>query len=203
MDPPRRIYDSDLVHHYQLAIATDSPPLEYLCYYHIAEHFFEAIFEDDLITGVRAMLTQPSFSFRRKQDVRRLVAHVKDRLKFQRDEMIFSEQEALKLVLSKYVDMRNVREKLEAIQDKLLVYYAAKTVAFAKGDQVDLRGDDAEVMTALSRRVYKTRNAVVHSKEGGRPRYQPFRHDRELAQELPLMRLIAEEIIVNSASVPN
>ena len=134
MDPPRRIYDSDLVHHYQLAIATDSPPLEYLCYYHIAEHFFEAIFEDDLITGVRAMLTQPSFSFRRKQDVRRLVAHVKDRLKFQRDEMIFSEQEALELVLSKYVDMRNVREKLEAIQDKLLVYYAAKTVAFAKGD---------------------------------------------------------------------
>ena len=64
LDPPRRIYDSDLVSHYQMGVATDSPPLEYLSYYHVAEHFFEAVFEDDLISRVRTVLTQPGFSFR-------------------------------------------------------------------------------------------------------------------------------------------
>ena len=47
LNPPRRIYDSDLVSHYQMSVATDSPPLEYLSYYHVAEHFFEAVFEDE------------------------------------------------------------------------------------------------------------------------------------------------------------
>ena len=35
-----------------------------------------------------------------------------------------------------------------------------------------------------------------------KPRYVPFRHDRVLAQELPLMRLVAEEIVINSSTVP-
>jgi hypothetical protein len=204
LDPPRRSYASDLVYHYQLAIATDSAPLEYLCYYHIAEHWFEAIFEDDLVAGVRTVLTHPDFSFRRKQDVQKLVLQIKDRLKFQREDVTFSEQEALRLVLTKYVDLRNVCEKLKEVQETLISYYAANKVSFAKGDEVNFQSDDAQQVTAaLSRRVYKTRNAVVHSKEGGKPRYQPFRHDRELAQELPLMRLIAEEIIVNSATLPS
>ena len=193
LDPPRRSYASDLVHHYQLAIATDSPPLEYLCYYHIAEHFSESIFEDDLISRVRAVLAQPGFSFRRKQDVRSLVTHVKDRLKFRREDITFNEQEALRLVLDKYVDLRSVREKFR----RRLLLTTPQTRFPSQTVIKSIFGiDDAQKMiAALSRRVYKTCNAVVHSKEGGKPRYQPFRHDRELAQELPLMRLIAEKIM--------
>ena len=66
---------------------------------------------------------------------------------------------------------------------------------------MDLRGSDSStVIAALSRRIYATRNAVVHSKDGGKPKYVPFRHDSVLAQELPLMRLVAEEIVISSSS---
>ena len=86
LDPPRRIYDSDLVSHYQMGVATDSPPLAYLSYYHVAEHFFEAVFEDDLISRVRTVLTQPDFSFRRRPDVRTLIKLVRDKSRFQRED---------------------------------------------------------------------------------------------------------------------
>lgn len=203
LDPPRRLYGSDLVYHYQMGVATDSIPLEFLSYYHVAEHFFESVFEEDLIVGIKEVLTQPGFSFRRKQDIRGLVRLIKDRLRLQHEDMVFSEQEALRLVLKKYVDMPNVLRQLDALEGALIGHYAEEVVSFANGDTVNLRDEDRDAVVAtLSRRIYKTRNAVVHSKEGGKPRYMPFRHDRELAQELPLMRLMAEEILINSATVP-
>ena len=160
------------------------------------------MFEDDLIARLRNALTQPGFSFRRRQDLRALVTLMRSRLKFQREDVTFSEQEALRLVFEKYVDLGALRDQLQGIQSNLPEYYASNQVSFSGGDVVDLAGDESRgVFEALSRRVYKTRNSVVHSKESGRPRYQPFRHDRELAQELPLMRILAEEVVVNSGGV--
>lgn len=42
--------------------------------------------------------------------------------------------------------------------------------------------------------------SIVHSKEGEESRYEPFKHDKFLAKEIPLMRAVAEEIIINSAT---
>ena len=185
-----------------MGVSTDSPPLEYLSYYHVAEHFFEAVFEDDLISRVRTVLTQPGFSFRRKHDVRNLIKLVRDKVRFQREDVTFSEQEALRLVLEKHVNIESVRDKLDAIQESLVPYYAETPVAFADSGTVDLRwADSSKVIVALSRRIYATRNAVVHSKDGGKPKYAPFRHDTVLAQELPLMRLVAEEIVISSSTL--
>ena len=46
-------------------------------------------------------------------------------------------------------------------------------------------------------------NAIVHSKEGEKSKYEPFKHDKQLAKELPLIRAVAEEIIINSAEPIN
>jgi hypothetical protein len=42
-----------------LAVGADNPFLQYISYYHVAEHFFEAVFWDDMILRVRDKLTQP------------------------------------------------------------------------------------------------------------------------------------------------
>lgn len=201
LDPPRRIYNSDLVSHYQMGVATDSPPLEYLSYYQVAENFFETVFEDHLVSRIQTVLTQPDFSFRRKSNIRSLLKLVRDELRFQREGVTFSEQEALRLVLERHVNIGNIRDRLDALQDSLIPYYAETPVSFAKSNIVDLREpESSKAITALSRRIYATRNAVVHSKDGGKPKYVPFRHDKELAQELPLMRLVAEEIVISSST---
>lgn len=204
LDPPRRVYVPDLVYHYQMAVATESVALEFLSYYHVAEHFFEAVFEDDLIHSLRETLTQPGFSYRRKDDVKSIIRLVTKRLRLQKEDVTFSEVEALRLVLSRFVRLDDLRSQLDLLQESLLAYYASNAVSFSGGDRVDLRSEDTDSsFSSLSYRIYKTRNAMVHSKDGGKPRYVPFQHDPELAQELPLLRLVAEQIVVNSSTFPS
>lgn len=75
-------------------------------------------------------------------------------------------------------------------------------MGFSGGDEVDLENPNESIIgEKLSSRIYKTRNAIVHSKESERVRYTPFRDDRILVKEIPLLRFIAEQIIIESSSV--
>jgi len=69
IEPPRRIYNPDLVYHYQMAISTDSIPLQFLSFYHVIEHFFYDIYHEDLINTIKAKITSPDFSYKRKRDL--------------------------------------------------------------------------------------------------------------------------------------
>jgi hypothetical protein len=80
IEPPRRVYIPDLLYHYQMGVAADSPVLAFLSYYHIAEHFFEEVFNDDLISSIRDRLTQPGFSYRRKKDIEAMIREITKRL---------------------------------------------------------------------------------------------------------------------------
>jgi hypothetical protein len=73
IDPPRRTYNEDLIHHYLMAISTDNPVVEYLSHYHVLEHFYEAVFQDDLISSIQNQITEPAFSYRRKKDIHALI----------------------------------------------------------------------------------------------------------------------------------
>ena len=66
IDPPRRTYNESLVQHYLLAVSTENPVIEFLSYYHILEHFYEAVFNDELLDTVKNKITDPSFSYKRK-----------------------------------------------------------------------------------------------------------------------------------------
>ena len=201
LDPPRLSYLPDLIYHYQLAVSSDSPPLEYLSYYHVAEHFFEAVFQDDLIQRVGNTLTQPDFSYRRKRDISKLISVISGALRFRGEDVVFSEQEALRLTLARYVNIEALREKICEYDETLIDYLKTNEVGFSGGDQVSLDGgDEPDVYRAMARRIHKTRNAIVHSKETARGKYVPFEHDRVLAKEVPLLRFIAELIIIGSSS---
>ena len=201
IEPPRRVYVPDLLYHYQMGVASDSPVLSFLSYYHTAEHFFEQVFNDDLIANVRDRLTQPGFSYRRKKDIDALIKEISRRLRTRGESSVFSEQEALRLTLRRYVRRSELVERLRSYDESLLAHYANSAVAFCGGDAVDLEADDeARVFEQLARRIYKTRNAIVHSKDGDKSRYVPFEHDRILSREINLIRFCAEDIIVGSAS---
>lgn len=67
------------------------------------------------------------------------------------------------------------------------------------GKLIDFEDESERVYSSIRDRIYATRNAVVHSKYGERLRYEPFKHDKHLGKEIPLMRAVAEEIIISSA----
>lgn len=202
LDAPRQTYDADLVHHYLMGVAAEIPLLEYLAYYHIAEHFFEKVFNEDLINQVRSGITDPSFSARRNKDIQsivKIVTKVKGQIK---DEGGVNEQRALQLVLDRFVSIPRLVADLDAYDANLVNHYANSDVPFAGASKVSLRGNDEEaVRGAIAKRIYKVRNALVHAKEGELPRYAPFAHDEELAREIPLMRFTAEQIVIAHGKV--
>jgi len=202
LDPPRRHYISDLVHHYQLAVGADNPFLEFISYYHVAEHFFETVFNQDLVEKIRNKITQPEFSYKRKKDIGQLIKDISKSLQIRNESITFSELEALKLTLENYIDFDDLKSKLDEYDSTLLEYYRTTKVQFSGGDEVDLNGGDESLLAKkLASRIYKTRNAIVHSKESDKSKYMPFRDDKILVREVPLLRFIAEQIIIDSSSI--
>lgn len=202
LDAPHKKYVPDLVHNYQLALSTDSPMLSYLSYYHVAEHWFEEVFQNDIAIKLQGVITSPGFSYRRMKDLRRLIKTVSDELKTRDDEVIINEQSALKMTLIRYVNIAELVDSLDAFDPSLVAYYASGAVDFSGGQAVNLRDAvDEKLYGQLARRIYKTRNALVHRKNGAKSRFAPFRDDHALDPEVPMMRFIAEQIIVSSATV--
>lgn len=202
IDPPRRIYNEDLVQHYLLAVSTDNPVIEYLSYYHILEHFYEAVFNDDLLNTIKSQITDPGFSYKRKKDITQLINIIKRSLQIRSETITFSESEALRLCLLKFVNISELIYKLSEYDDTLISYYKMNKVEFSGGPQVDLKSDDEEtVIKYLTKRIYATRNSLVHSKDGDKSKYTPFKDDRILVREVPLIRFISEMVILAESTV--
>lgn len=202
IDAPRRHYIADLVYHYQLGVAADNPALQYLSYYHIAEHFFEEVFNEDLVERIKDKITRPDFSYKRKKDIGALIKDISRSLQIRNERITFSEQEALKLTLEKHISVAELIAQLNLYDPSLLLYYKTSKIEFAGADEVDLADTDGEtVLKKLAARIYRTRNAIVHSKESDRSRYTPFTDDRLLLYEVPVVRFVGEQIILSTSAV--
>lgn len=202
LDPPRRQYNSDLVYHYQLGVSAESPMLEYLSYYHVAEHWFENVFQEDLVKQTQNQITSPDFSYKRKKDIQKLIRSISKAVQVQNEEVVINEQTALRLTLERFVDLDRLVVELNQFDPELVQRYKRTAVSFSEGDRVNLDdSDQGAIYSALARRLYKTRNSLVHSKDGAKNRFIPFAHDAELLPELPLIRFIAEQIISASSSM--
>ncbi|MFC3572930.1 hypothetical protein ACFOZ0_06490 [Streptomyces yaanensis] len=202
MDAPRMTYNSDLVHHYQLAVSAESPMLQYLSYYHIAEHFFEKVFNDDFEEQVRRKIADPAFSLKRSKDIKAVIKLVTATQRRVRDEGGVDEQRALALVLEGYVTISRLIDDLTAHDPDLIEYYKSNSPSFSENVPVNLEADrDLEVKAALAKRIYQTRNSLVHAKDGARPKYFPFVDDAELSKEVPLLRFCAEQVIIAHGKV--
>ena len=202
IDPPRRHYIPDLIYHYQLAVGADNPFLEFISYYHVAEHFFEMVFNEDLILKIKDKLTQPDFSYKRKKDIGQLIKNISKSLQIRNETITFSELEALRLTINEYVDLEDLKEKINEYDSTLVEYYKNEKVGFSDGNFVDLDSSDAgQIAKSLANRIYKTRNSIVHSKESEKSKYMPFKDDKVLVKEIPLLRFIAEQIIIESSTI--
>lgn len=200
MEAPKRKYLQDLILFYQKGISSESSDLQYLSFYHILEHFFEKIYNEDLLATLRDKLTTPSFSYKRNPDLVTLIKIIQDKLKYKNDEFQINEPEALRLVMDKFlVDFSELKEEINIYDSSLLRYYKTKEISFSKGNKVNFKEDRDTILKNLRERIYKTRNSIVHSKETDKVKYLPFKHDKELSKEIILMRIIAEKIIIGSS----
>lgn len=202
---PYRKYKQDLTKYYQQAVSSNIPFMQYLAFYHVAEFFFEKISEDETFQVIRNLITRPSFSPYRHEDIRNFYNTIKKKMRDQRDDGVWNEKNGLLLCLKQYVpDLSVLKDSIDRIDRYAIDYYQTTAVAFADdGKIIDFSEETEKVYSAIRNRIYATRNAIAHSKEGEKLKYEPFKHDKQLAKELPLIRAVAEEIIINSAEPIN
>jgi len=200
IEAPKRKYQQDLILYYQKGISSESADLQFLSFYHILEHFFEKIYNDDLVRTIYDKLTAPSFSYKRSKDLVSLVNVIQDKLKYKNEEFQINEPEALRLVLDKFIeDFDELKNNIKIYDEVLLNYYKSNEVSFSKGNRVNFDEERSVILKNLRERIYKTRNSIVHSKDTDKIKYLPFKHDKELEKEIILMRIIAENIIIGSS----
>lgn len=113
----------------------------------------------------------------------------------------FNVPHGLLLCLKRYIpDLSTLKASIVRIDSSAIDYYRTTSVPFTDdGKLIDFEDESERVYSSIRDRIYATRNAVVHSKYGERLRYEPFKHDKHLGKEIPLMRAVAEEIIISSA----
>lgn len=204
LDTPKKFYNDDLVNHYILAISSDNLVIQYLSYYHVIEHFFNKISEEEITNIVRDIIVSEDFSYKKDKDIMKAVKRVKDFYKTRIDNnLTYNEADSLKLCLFKYINIQDdILTKLEGYKPELIDFYKDEIVHFSKGSKVNLRNTDKkDVIANLTKRIYCTRNSLVHSKDGDKEKYAPFKHDKYLIKEIPLIRFIAESIITKESQI--
>lgn len=201
VEPPKRVYLNELILHYQKGISSESIDHQFLSFYHVLEHFFEKIYNDDILNSVKSELTKPSFSYKRTKDLNSLIGLIQSRLKYRNDEFQINEPEALELTLKKFVkDLPYLASELRTISPTLIDYFKSTEVPFSKGNRVNFdSNNNVEIYSNLAKRIYLTRNSIVHSKDTDKSKYTPFRDDKDLLTEIYLLRLIAEIVIIENS----
>lgn len=196
---PKRVYVTELTNQYYMGLSSKMPFVQFISYYHVMEYYFEKVYNDDMIKSLQDKISSPRFSIKREQDIKEIVRFVTKKVHDKNERYDINELEALELVLKKYVD---IAELLRNIPDIAIDYYKAYEVPFSKGDIVDFNDvTNPKLYRKMAARIYKTRNSIIHSKSGDKSVYSPFKDDDALEKEIPLLRYIAEEIIIKTSEL--
>ena len=167
----------------------------------ISNNFFDEVFKRKMIFDLKNKITHPDFSYKNDDKIYDIAMFVKNRLRMNDETGQGNELESLKYVLTEYVPIDDLVTRIQAIDSNSIQYYQSNKVGFCNAPVIgwsDIQG----VYTHLSRRIYFTRNSLVHSKSGkNKERYRPYKDEKKLVLEIPLVKAVAELIIINSSVI--
>ena len=202
--PPRRLYNKDVLDYYTMAMESRDPFTTYISYYHVVEHYFDEVYRRKLTEEIKNRLTYPGFSYKDEKCIYELAKYIRKHMRNDDISGKGNEYDSLRYVLSEYVPINELRERIDFLDPTALDYYNAESVPFVKKNKSTKISwsDIAGVYTSMSTRIYETRNALVHSKsEQKENQYRPYENQNDLTRELALIRAVAELVIVNTSDI--
>lgn len=189
---PLRIYDSNLVSYYQMALSSDSPILSYLALYRILESLFLSTTEHDLHSRLSELLISQEFSHKESKSLRELTLLVS---RFNRR---MDEQKMLKMTLEHFFKPDEIIDWVKKYEHANGKYYTAAQTIFGITYVLE-DTNPKQVCSSLAKRIYNIRNVLVHSKEIDMPQFIPFSGEEKfITKELPLLLFLAEKLIIKT-----
>ena len=199
--PPLRKYTEDVVDYYKQALASSDPYIKYISFYHVMEYFYDEVFKRKMVIDLKNKITHPDFSYKDEDKIYEIAMFVKNRLRMNDETGQGNELESLKYVLNEYVSVDDLKARINTIDSNALNHYQNNKVAFCNAPVIGW-SDSQAVFTQLAKRIYFTRNSLVHSKSGkNKERYRPYQDEKQLHLEIPLVKAVAEAIIINSSEI--
>lgn len=177
--------DKFIINKYIQAVSTDSGDIKYLFWYQILERISQKMAPGLLITEARKIMV-----FANKKT---------DFEKFTKIQSFFKDDGELtvlnKLILS-CVDKSLIKSSLKESQ---IDYYKTKVPRFINSDCALINFDDSSKFSlTVSNRIYRVRNAIVHSKEENfkkKGKETPFDWTKDIGllnEELPLLKTVVD-----------
>lgn len=201
--PPQRVYNSAVLDYYTMAMEARDPFTMYISFYHIIEHYFDAVFKKKLTEDIREKITHPDFSYKNEEKVYDLAKYIKKHMSNDDNSGKGNEFESLKYVLMEYVPINELKLRIMRFDSQAIDYYQNNLISFITSKKIKIAWADFQgVYTNLATRIYETRNALVHSKsEQIFNQYRPYENKKELMLEIALIRSVAELVIINSSEI--
>lgn len=201
-EPPRRKVNSEILEYYTMAIEAKDPFTKYISFYHVVEFFFDEVYKRKIIEQMRDRITDPAFSYKSDKSIYELARFANKKMKNDDQNGKGNELESLKYVLNEYVPIDGLKEGLNELNPTFVTYYSDKNVSFAGKNNKISWNDSIGVYTTIAKRIYETRNSLVHTKSDQSERqYKPQKHKELLMREIPLIQVIAEKVIYSTSTV--
>lgn len=191
--PPRKKYDKEAVDYYRLALSSEDPYVRFLSFYHVLEHFFSQAYKRGVTQKLRGKLTAIDFSFE-ENCLFEIVKMIEKEAGGKQQAGYGNEKNELTFLLEEFIDISDLSSRLERDGAHWKDYYMTKKVVFEPNAPL-VDWDSADAIKRIVNRIYKVRNAIIHSKQGKGGIYRPFLHEAELSKEIPLIRCVAERVI--------
>ena len=197
MSAPHMVYNHDMLEIYTAGNWHDDPLVQFINYYQVAEYLFNYVPNELLFKKVQGKIANPNFSYTDKSDVLDL-SHLIAELNRKNDKEVNS----LKMVLNQYVKYEDLKKSLS---DELITYYRDEIPSFLKNisepNQIKFSVNNLQIQNSdkvyrkMASRLYAVRNCLVHNKEGEN-HFNSLVDDESLKKEVPLMKAIAETVII-------
>ena len=191
---PRARYSSDLIRFYQLGVSSDIPVLQFLTFYQVLEYYFVRVSDEKLYKRMASRINNPNFS----AIPERLDSLIQDVINHRKTS---DETEMLKGVIEQYVNENEIVNFIKAYEKYLgEKIYTKKRKRF--GVELEVKLDRGHVIGNVSKVVKTIRNALVHSSDHHErtERHVPFSESTKIVRdEIPLVRFLAERVIIGSA----
>lgn len=175
-------YESEPLMYFDNGIGTEDIRMKYLSYYQVLEYFFNRAQNYKLLDDIEKgnYIENSSINHRELKGI--LKKYVNS----------LSEREALKLVLTRGIDITIIKEWINSSLERIQQY----TNCSESRLNIDLSKSDEKIIGKLSERIYYYRCAIAHAK-GDTNDYLavPEQSDDVIQKEIPLLKLIAQKVL--------
>lgn len=201
--PPQRLYNGVVIDYYTMALESQDPFTMYISYYHIIEHYFDAVYRRKLTEEIKSRMTHPDFSYKSDEKIYELAKYINKHMGNDDASGKGNEYESLKYVMMEYVPIEELKCRIAALNPGAVEYYRDNFVPFTTSKKTKIAwADPVGVFATLATRIYETRNALVHSKsENLANQYRPYENKRDLIAEIALIKSVAEMVIIYSSEI--